>query len=173
MVGPGVDIGIDAKRDRGGLAERRRGLAQQPELGLRFHIEGEDALLEREGHLVLGLADAGEGDSVGRDANGERAAKLAFGDDVHAGAKPRQRGQHAEIGVGLDRVAHLGVGAGKGVGEDAIVALERRRRIAIEGRADRVGDVGEADILGMEDARARNASAASAAPVSEVVHGGL
>ena len=53
-----------------------------------------------------------------------------------------QRGEHAEIGIGLDRIADERVGAGEGLGEDAVMALERRGRIAIEGRADRRGKLG-------------------------------
>ena len=66
------------------------------ELGFRFHIEGEDPGIERESHLGLGLADAGECDLLGRNAHGERAAKLTLGHDVHSGARARERGQHAE-----------------------------------------------------------------------------
>ncbi len=74
----------------------------------------------------------------------------------------RQRREHGEIGIGLDRIADKRVLAGEGVGEDAVVTIERRRRIAIEWRADGGGKLGKADILGVEDAL----------PVSEMVHGG-
>ena len=80
-------------------------LAQRAKLRLRLHVEGEDAGIERERHLLLGLADAGEGDALGRHVHGERAAELAFGDHVHAGAELGEGREHAEIGVGLDRVA--------------------------------------------------------------------
>ena len=58
------------------------------ELRFALDVEAEDALLERIGHLVARLADAGENDLVGRHAGRERAAKLAFGHDIHAGAEP-------------------------------------------------------------------------------------
>ena len=47
----------------------------------------------------------------------ERAAKLAFRHDVHACAEPSERGEHAEIGVGLDRIA-----------DRARLACQRRHR---------------------------------------------
>ncbi len=123
---------------------------KRAKLGLRFHVEGEDARVEREGHLLLGLADAGEGDAVRRDVDRECAAQLALGDHVHAGAERRQGCEHAEIGIGLDGVADERVGGrGEGVGEHPVVALKRRRRIAIEGRADRIGERAQVDLLGM------------------------
>ncbi len=150
VMGLGVDIRVHAHGDAG-LAPLGFGhFAQGAKLGLQFHVEGEDAGVEREGHLLLGLADAGEGDAVGRHIHRERAAQLAFGHHIHAGAEPRQGGEHAEIGVGLDRVADERVrGRGEGFGEHPVVALKRRRRIAIEGRADRVRERAQIDLLGM------------------------
>ena len=79
---------------------------------LKTRSSGSDSTLKAkmpcskgEGHLVLGLADAGEGDLLGRNADGEHAAKFPLRHHVHAGAAPRERREHAEIGVGLDRVA--------------------------------------------------------------------
>ena len=70
---------------------RRRPRAEQLELGLGLDVEAEDAGVEREGDLARGLADAGEDDALGRHAGGERAAQLALGDHVHAGAEPGER----------------------------------------------------------------------------------
>ena len=162
-MGLGVDIGVDAKRDAGGEPECRRDLAQAAKLWLQFDIEGEDAVLKRERHLLACLANAGEGDLLGRHADGEHATKLSLRHDVHAGAEAGKRGEHAEIGVGLDRIAHLGVHAGEGIGEDAIVPFERCRRIAIEGGADAAGECGKVDVLGVEDPL----------PVGKVMHGRL
>ena len=145
---------------------RRGHLAQRLKLGLRFDVEGEDAGIERERHLRARLADAGEDDLLRRDLDRERAAKLAFRHHVHAGAEPGQRGKHAEIGVGLDRIADERAGrAGERVGEDPVMALERRRRIAIEGRSDGGGEIGKVDLLGVE-----HVVVGHAAPVGEMVH---
>ena len=79
---------------RAALAKRFGDLAQQAKLRLGLDVEGEDALLKRVGHLGPGLADAGEGDLLWRDANGEHAAKLAFRHHIHAGAETGERGEH-------------------------------------------------------------------------------
>ena len=50
------------------------------------------------GELVRGLADAGEHDLLRRNAGGERALQLAAGDDIGAGAEPRQRREHRLVG---------------------------------------------------------------------------
>ena len=167
VMGLGVDVGVHAKRDARGLPTRVGHFAQIAKLGFRFHVEGEDARVEREGHLFLGLADAGEGDPLRRHIHGERPAKFAFGDHVHAGAKLRQGGEHAEIGIGLDGIADERVGrVREGVGEHPVVALERCRGIAIERSPDGVGQRGEVDVFGVEYAGVGNA-----APVVEMVHG--
>src|SRR4030042_1883655 len=80
-----------------------------------------------------------------------------------SGAEAGKRGEHAEIGVGLDRVADFGVQAFEGIGEDAIMPFERCRRIAIEGGADAAGEFGKVDVLGVEDPL----------PVGKVMHGRL
>ena len=156
----GVDVGVDAEGDRGGAAEARRDLAQGLELGLGLHVEAEDALLQRIGHLRARLADAGEDDLVGGDAGGAGAAQLALRHHVHAGAEARQRGDDGLVGVGLDGVADQRVETGEGLLQHAVVPLQRRRRVAIEGRADLLGDAGEAHALRME----------GAADIAEVVH---
>ncbi len=58
VVGLGVDIGVDAEGDAGNRPARVCHLAQRAKLRLRFHVEGEDAAVERKGHLGACLADA-------------------------------------------------------------------------------------------------------------------
>ena len=149
-MGLGIDVRVHPKSDAGLLAACLGHFAQRAKFGLRFNVESENAGFECERHLLSGLSDAGEGDAVSRHMDRERAAELAFGHHVHTGAERGQRGEHAEIGVGLDRVADERIrGRGKGVGEDPVVALKGRRRIAIKGRADGLGQRGKVDILGM------------------------
>jgi len=111
--------------------------------------------------LGFGLADAGKDDLLRGDAGRERALQFAAGDDVGAGAESRQRAEHRLIGIGLHRVADEDLLAGKGLREHAIVPLQRRRRIAIEGRADGRGESGQIDRLGVQHAVA----------IVEVIHG--
>ncbi len=59
------------------------------------------------------LADAREHDPLRRHLDRQRAAKLALRHHVHAGAEPAERGQHAEIGVRLDRIADQRIGRGR------------------------------------------------------------
>src|SRR4029077_14549550 len=60
--------------------------------------------------------------------------------------------QHRLVRIRLHGVADEGLLAGEGLGEDAIVTLQRRGRIAIERRADGVGDIDEIDALGVQHA---------------------
>ena len=143
------------------FAGRDRG--QQFELRLRLDVDAEDALVDRERELARGLADAGEHDLVGRDAGGAGALELALGDDVGAGAEPRQGLDHGLVGIRLHRVADERRHVGEGAGEHPVVPLERRGRIAIERRADRAAQVDEIDRLGVQHAVA----------IVEMVHGGL
>ena len=117
------------------IATRNR--VQRFEFRFAFDIELMDAGLERGRHFARGLADAGKDDAVRRNAGGQRLLQFAARDDVGAGAEPRQRLQHRQIAVGLDRIGDQRV-LRKGAGEDLVVALQRRRRIAIEGRAHAV-----------------------------------
>ena len=105
LVRLGIDVRIDADGDVRGLAEARRDGAQRQQFGLGFDVEGENAGIERKGHLGARLADAGEDDAVRRHARGQRAAQFAFGDDVHAGAEIAQRLDDGLVGIGLDGVA--------------------------------------------------------------------
>src|SRR5262249_43261036 len=111
--------------------------------------------------FLLQLADAGEQDLAWRDSRSQRALQFAAGDDVGAGAELCQRAQHRLVGVRLHGVAHQNLLAGEGVGEDAIMPLQRRGGVAIEGRADAVCDVQQADRLGVQHAVA----------IIKVIHG--
>ena len=96
---------------------------KQFELGLGFHVDAEDAGIDRGGELVRGLADAGEHDLLGRHAGGERALQFAAGDDVGAGAEPRQRCDHRLVGIRLHGVADERGHVGEGVGEHPVMPL--------------------------------------------------
>ena len=90
-----------------------------------------------------------------RDAGGERAAQLALGDDIGAGAEPGEQPQHGEVRVGLDRIAdQRRARAAKASAKRRYWARERRRRIDIERRADRRGDPRDRHVLGVQLAAA-------------------
>ena len=131
-------------------------------LRLGFHVDAEDAGIDRGGEFGRRLADAGEHDLLRRNAGRERALQFAARNDVGAGAEPRERRDHRLVGIRLHGVADERRHVGEGVGEHAVVPLERRGRIAIERRADGLGEAGEIDRLGVQHAVA----------IGEVVHGG-
>ena len=138
-----------------------RDLRQQFELRLGFHIDAENAGIDRRGEFVRGLADAGEHDLLRRNAGGERALQFAARDDVGAGAEPRERRDHRLIGIRLHGVADERRHVRERIREHAIVPLQRRGRIAIERRADGLGEAGKIDRLGVHHAGA----------IGEMVHG--
>ena len=151
VVSFGVDIRIDAEGDA-------RGRARLAATSLNALSSGSDSTLKAKmpassanSHLGLRLADARNTISLRRDLDRQRAAKLALRHDVHAGAEPAERGEHAEIRVRLDRIADERIGrAGEGIGEHPIVTLQRRRRVAIEGSSNGRSEVGKIDLLGVE-----------------------
>ena len=98
------------------------------------------------------LADAGEHDLARRDAGGAGALELAGRNHVGAGTQAGERGDHRLIGIGLDRVADERGHVREGLGEDPVVPLQRRGRIAIKGRADGLGEGREINRLGVKHA---------------------
>ena len=86
------------------------------------------------------------------DAGRQRALQFTARDHVGAGADLCQRTQHRLVGIGLHGVADEDILAGEGFGEHAKVPLQRRRRIAIERRADGGGEIGQIDRLGVKHA---------------------
>ena len=98
-----------------------------------------------------------------RDAGRQRPLQLATGDHVGAGAELGQGAQHRLVGIGLHGVADQSLLAGKGLGEDPVVALKRRRRIAIERRAHGVRELEQIDRFGVQHAVA----------IVEVIYGAL
>src|SRR6185312_4965460 len=148
----GIDVGVDAQSDRSGFADCRCDVAQRQELRFALDVEPEDTRFERIGHFGARLADARENDLRRRHTRGPSPAKFAFGYDVHAGSDARHRREDGLVGVGLDGETDERVLVAKGVRQYFVVTLERRGRIAIEWRADLVGDACEAYVLSVEDA---------------------
>ena len=108
VVGPGIDIGIDAqgdpRRDPGPGGDG----GDQVEFRFRFDIELVDAGAQRQGDFLLRLADAGKHDPAGRNARGKRPAQFAARHDIGAGAQPGERRNDRLVGVGLQGVADRG-----------------------------------------------------------------
>ena len=150
VVGPGVDIRIDADGDVDGPSLGGGNFGDAFDLGFGFGVEAVDAGIDREGDLAGRLADPGKDDPLRRAAGGESAAKLAFGNHVATRSLGDQSADHRLVGVRLHGVADHRVEAGEGVAEDPVVSDQRRGRVAVERRADVGGDGRQGDVLGME-----------------------
>ena len=127
-----------------------RELAQKLELALRLDVDLQDPAREGELELAPGLAHAREEDARGRNAGGKSDPELALRDDVAAGTGVRHGAHDGERGVRLERIADHRVHVGESGREGAEPALEGRRGIAIEGRADLGRDAFERHLLGAE-----------------------
>lgn len=103
-------------------------------------------------HFARLLAHAGKDDLACGNSRGQGTAHLTFRYHVGTGAEARQGLQDGLIGIGFQGVADQRIHFGKGRGKDLVVPFDGGRRIAVEGGADRAGDIGNADVLGMENA---------------------
>ena len=117
-----------------GLSLGRRDGRELIELGFGFHIDAENAFIDRERELGLGLADAGEHDLVARHAGQPRAHQFAARDHVGAGAELGERRDHRLVGIRLHGVADQRVDVGEGAGKHLVVPFQRRGGIAVERR---------------------------------------
>ena len=122
------------------------------EFRLGFDVEAEDAGGERQIDLGDGLANAGEHDLVGGNAGSHGPQQFAARHHVGASAEIAERLQHRLVGIRLHRVTDQRIDIGEGVGEDLVMARQRRRRIAIERSADIRGDRLHGNALGSQDA---------------------
>ena len=120
------------------------------QFGLGFNIEAMNRLVERVIDFAVGFAYTRKGDFRSRNARCSRAAKLAFGDDIHSGAKSCEGFQNGLIGIGLHRVANKGIYTGKSTCEDFVVSFKLGCRIAIERRFHGSGDRADIDVLNMQ-----------------------
>src|ERR1700751_4170946 len=91
----------------------------------------------------------------------EIGATLPCSLERRACAELCQRAQHRLVGVGLQRITDQHPFAGKGVAEYPVMAFQRRGRIAIEGRSNRLRQFDEIHRLGVKNAVA----------IVEVIHG--
>ncbi len=161
-VGPGIDVRIDAHRDARGAPFRGRDAREQFQLGLGLHVDAQNAGVDRRGEFVCGLADAGEHDLLRRHTRRERALQFTARDHVGAGAKTRERRDHRLVGVRLHGVADERGHIRERIGEHAVVPLQRRGGIAVERRADALGESAKINRLGVHHA----------GPIGEMVHDG-
>ncbi|MNZ26104.1 hypothetical protein D3C78_432870 [compost metagenome] len=142
-MGAGIHVGVHPQRHRGLHFHGRGHVLQALQLVARLDVEAVHAGFQGAAHVVAALADAGEDDAPGRAAGGEDAFQLAAGNDVEARPLARQQVQHAEVGVGLDRVADHARHAGQGVGIGLVAGLDMGAGVDVGGRAEPGGDIGQ------------------------------
>ena len=136
-VRAGIDIWIDADRDARRASRFGRKPRQQIEFGFGFDVDAENVCGQSRAQLGFGLADAGEQDLARPECPPRARAS------VHRRTpRPRRRRASPAFAAPTDwsspswhsRPAIFT--SGEGVGEHAVVPLQRRRRITIERRAD-------------------------------------
>ncbi len=110
-MGLGVDVGVDTQADRRTDSQRSGHFVQALEFGRRFDVEAEDAGRESESHFLSGFSDAGKNDFSRVGAGGQCALEFPGGNDVEPGASAGEDVEYCQVGIGLDRIADLGVDA--------------------------------------------------------------
>ena len=151
-MGLGIDIRIDADRYGGASAKAHCDVGKELELGFGLDVEAGDAFLQGCSHFACGLANPREHDLAAGHAQGQGAPQFTFGDDIDPSAEIDERLHHRLIGIRLSRIEDRMIGAREGLIENVIMALERRRRITIERRADILGKNAKADLFDMKHA---------------------
>ena len=142
-VGLRRHIDIHAKRDRSPNAARRRDLADRLDFLRAFGIDLAGAGIERRADFLSRLADTGKDDLFRRDAGGQRACHLAAGNNVRAGAVPRQQADDAKCRIGLERKMDRPVYRRHCGGKAAIIIADAVTGIDIERAAMAGGNVAE------------------------------
>ena len=148
----GVNVRVNAHRDPRGPAQLRRHARDFGEFRLGLDVEALDVSFKPQRDFRRGLADTGKCDARSRHAGCAGAPQFAFRYNIHACAKARQRCQHGLIGVCLHGVTDQHILIGERVAEHIEMTNDRRRRIAIERRADFGGQIPQVHIFGMQDA---------------------
>ena len=148
-VRAGIDIRVDAKRDRGRHALSASARSQQVELRLGLDVEALDPRDQRRVHLVRRFADAGEHDLACRNACCDRPLQFPSRNHVRARAQRGEQGEDRLVGVRLHGIADQWIERGERLTEDSVVTREGSCRVAIERRAYRSRDLIDRHVLGM------------------------
>ena len=152
LVRLGIDIRIHADGDRGFHAERTGDFVDALEFSLALDIEGINALAERVGDFLAGLADTGKSAAVSAGAGFENAEQLAARDDVESRAEPGEDLEDGEVRIGLHRETDEVIKRRQRGVEAAVVFPNRIRRIDIGRRPEAVRDFIKFHSLAMQRA---------------------
>src|SRR5579875_3338266 len=145
-----VDVGVHPQRDRCADAEACGDALDGLQLLGRLDVEHQDALLERVGDLLGGLADAREHDAPRVGSGAQRLPELAARHDVEAGPSAREEVEDGEVVVRLHREADEMRGAGERRVEGVKAREQRRAAVDVERGAVALGEPCERDLLAAE-----------------------
>ena len=152
VVGFGVDVGVDAQRHAGPLAEAGADAVEEVQLRSGLDVEEQDALPEAGHELLLGLPDPGEDDLLGVEPGPHGPVEFTPGDDVRPRPEGGEGPQHGEVPVGLDREADEVVEPGERLVELRVRPLQRSVAVDVGGRPRPRGYLGERHVLAAESA---------------------
>ncbi len=142
-MGAGIDVRIDPQRYRRLFAELGGDLLQALQLVGGFHVEAVHADFQCATHVVTGLADAGEDDTVRLPTGGQHALQFTARDDVEAGAKARQHVQHAKVRIGFDGEADQMRHAFERIGIGPVLGLDVRAGVDVGRGAEALRKCGQ------------------------------
>ena len=120
------------------------------QLGDGLDVEAQDVCRQRPLDLALALADAREHDFRRACTGCQHAFELSTGNDVEAGAEPRQHIEHGEVGVRLHRIADQRGAASECVCIGLVGRGDGRARVDVERRAEAGCKLSEGDALAMQ-----------------------
>ena len=136
----GRDVGVHANADPRPLADALRRLDHGVELGGRFDVQKPHPGADRLVQLGGGLPHAGENDRIGVEPREQGPAQLAHRHDVRAGAELLQHAQHADVAVGLDRVADAVADVFEGVVQSVVLGADQIGAVDVGGGPDPLPD---------------------------------
>ena len=147
-VGLGIDVGVDAQRDRRDVAADGGDGFDAVDFGQALDVEAFDAGFEGVADFVAAFADAGKHGFGRVAAGGNHARQLAAGNDVEAAAQFGKMAQDAEVAVGFDGVADQRVKTGEGLAVALVGAGEFVGVINIKRGAEALGKGFVGDLVG-------------------------
>ncbi len=143
-----IHIGIDPHGDRGGHPHLPGHLIEPFEFGFGFEVEAQYPRFQPRPHLGPRLAHPRKDDLLRRNPCAQRPFELPARHHVRPDAFLRGNGQHRLIGIGLHRIGDQRIEPGERLAHHPYMPPERRPRIAIERRADLIGNRRERHVLG-------------------------
>ena len=121
------------------------------EAWLAFGLE--NACVQRALHFRRGFAHAGEDDVAGGYSCRQCACHFAARNNVSAEAAIGENAQDSEVGIGLDRKGDVSPPQSGNRGfENLCVSFQRRARIDVDRGPHFLGDPGQRNVFGVEDA---------------------